>query len=115
MLEVSKEQLDVLGQRRLPAHFEAMRTYLCREFPLIASEKDPELQHWIEEAYYEAKSYGFSTQREHARFINYKCLFGERFVDEYDFVKPILISDMSVGKKLSMLKDGFISELRKGR
>ena len=115
MLVLRKEQMEMLGKRKLPVFFDFICKYIVTQFPEFSSEKGDSLSVWVEEIYYEAKAFGFNTQREHVKYINYKCILGEDFIDKYEFAETILSSDYSPKLKLSKLKDEFLHVLRDGR
>ena len=110
-LKISQEQLEILGKSKLPAFFKRANEYVIKEFPEFASQSNGTLNSWIEETYNQAIHYGLKTERDHFKFINYKCIFGNDFMEAYKFAKPIMQSNITPGLKLAKLKDAFMEQL----
>lgn len=110
-LKIRQDQLILLGKTKLPSFFKRAGEYVIKEFPEFANHKKDTLAKWIEDTYNQAVEYGLKTEREHFKFINYKCIFGNDFMEAYDFAEPIMQAEVSPGLKLTRLKDAFMEHL----
>lgn len=113
MLEIRQEQMDAIGKSRLPIFYEFLETYIRQEFPKKASELDSNLHSWIESTYGQAKKFGMQTKQEHIKYLNYKCIFGDDFVEDNEFASKILNSNQSARVKLAELKQAFLDDLER--
>lgn len=113
MLTLTQAQLEFMGEVKLPAFFERVVSYIHQEFPDFQQQHQVDLTSWVSTRYFKAKSYKISTEKNHIKFINYACIFGENFDESYPFAKAILTSDITENSKMADLKDAFIEELNR--
>lgn len=113
MLEVRLDQIKKLKASRLPEFYREIMEYVDREFPDVAEAKTDIIYQWVEGSYLEAKSHGMTTKRDHIKYINYKCIFGDSFVEDNEFAREILSSEETASAKLADLKDAFLDRLRR--
>lgn len=111
MLKIRESQIDILKSSLIQQYIERTRKYIKEEFNAFY-QTHTDIEGWIYNCYIEAKSFGMATEREHIKYLNYKCIFGERFMDEYDFANDILNSKASANVKLADLKYAFLENLR---
>lgn len=114
-LVLRREQMAEFGKKQLPKYIDQAESYITREFPEFAQQKKGLLREWIRLCYEQAKSYGMMTTRDHIKYINYICIFGEDFVDEYAFAEEILNSNETAKSKLADLKAAFVDHLNRDR
>ena len=107
MLTISKQQMEALAKRKLPPFFSMAASYTENEFPDYVKALEQPILEWVESTYYEAREYGMESQRDHCKFINYKCIFGDDFLDKYDFARSIMQSTDNSRIKLSKLNVAF--------
>lgn len=113
MLKITQEQLDIMGEYKLPAFFQQVVAYINKEFPDFQKERQVDLTSWVTSTYYQAKKYNINTEKGHIKFVNYCCLFGDDFDTKYPFANTILTSDATPNSKMAELKDAFINELNR--
>lgn len=113
MLKITQEQLDIMGEYKLPAFFKQLVEYINKEFPDFQQKQQVDLTSWVTARYFKAKSYKINTVKNHIKFINYACIFGEDFDEVYPSAKSILSSDETANSKMAALKDAFIEELNR--
>ena len=110
-LKIRQEQLNILSKSMLPPFFKKISEYVINEYPEFALHKKDKLMSWVEETYNQAIEYGLKTERDHYKFVNYKCIFGNDFMEAYDFAAPIMKTSAKPGLKLVRLKDAFMDYL----
>ncbi len=113
MLKITQEQLEIMGETRLPKFFKEIANYVEKEFPEFHIEQRMDLDSWIAFTYHKAKSYKINTVKNHIKFVNYHCIFGDNFDTRYPFAKKILTSTKTANTKMAELKDAFIDELNR--
>jgi len=113
MLKISKEQLEIMGEVKLPAFFQTVVKYINKEFPNFKQDQQVDLTSWVSTNYFKAKSYKINTVKNHIKFVNYACIFGSDFDEVYPFTKSILNSNKTENSKMALLKDAFIDELNR--
>lgn len=113
MLKISQEQLDIMGEYKLPIFFREVVTYIKKEFPDFQKDRQNDLTTWVTATYYKAKKYKINTAKGHMKFVNYCCLFGDDFDTKYPFANTILTSNATPNSKMAELKDAFINELNR--
>ena len=113
MLQITQEQLDVMGSSKLPEFFQYVANYIKAEFPEFYIEKQDTLLQWVSKVYMKAKKYQINTVKNHIKYVNYCCLFGDDFDTKYPFANAILTSEITANSKMAKLKDAFIYELNK--
>ncbi len=113
MLKITQEQLDIMGETKLPAFFKTLVEYINKEFPDFQSEQQVDLTTWVTTTYYKAKRYNISSVKNHIKFLNYRCIFGDDFDSNYSFANTILTSDKTPNTKMAELKDAFINDLNR--
>ncbi len=113
MLVIREDQMEAIGKSRLPEFYAFLENYVSEEFPQKAQDLGLSLRGWVESTYAQAKSFDINTKQEHAKFVNYKCIFGDDFVEVNEFAKEILSSSKSTRAKLAELKQGFLDDLER--
>ncbi|VUD41574.1 hypothetical protein TDB9533_00517 [Thalassocella blandensis] len=113
MLVIRQEQMEAIGKSRLPEFYTLLESYIREEFPQKESELAMPLRQWIEETYAQALLFGIKTKQEHVKYVNYKCIFGDDFVEANEFAHNILTSSASASVKLAELKQAFLEELER--
>lgn len=113
MLKITQEQLDIMGETKLPAFFKTIVEYIQDEFPDFHSEHQLDITSWVATIYHKARTYKINTVKNHIKFVNFCCIFGDDFDEIYPFANAILTSNQSPNSKMAALKDGFIDELNR--
>jgi len=113
MLIITDEQLDIMGEVKLPDFYQYVENYINKEFPDFSKNRKIDLTSWIATTYFQAKKYNINTIKTHIKFVNYCCLFGDDFDTKYPFANTILNSNETANSKMVLLKDAFIDELNR--
>lgn len=111
MLKIRDTQMEILKEPLLERYIDRTETYIKEEFDDFYKQEE-NIRNWIYSCYQQAKSFGMNTEREHIKYLNYKCIFGSDFIQRYEFAEKILQSKKTENSKLSDLKYAFLEHLR---
>lgn len=111
MLKITQEQLDMMGAYKLPEFYQQVIDYIKTEFPDFYAEQEDDLTPWVTQNYQKAKSYNIDSIKNHIKYTNYCCIFGQDFDEKYLFAKQILSSGQNTNVKMAELKNAFLQEL----
>lgn len=104
MLEISNEQFELLGQSKLEHFFVLAEEYIDENFQDWQI-KGAARRAWIMKTYHEAREFGIVTIRQHFKYINYKCLFGDEFYKTMEGAQSLLNQPINTDRKLTLLKE----------